>query len=98
MKWILILLTIYGCVSTIQFTREQSARYEKEVSIVMVDNRKAVRVLYDNDYVAYFWLKGDKPDKQAFTLVTDEVIFFDVDYDGWFDVILSGTELSRIGN
>ncbi len=93
-----MLLFFYGCANTIQFTREQSARYEKEVRIVVVDNRKAVRVCYDNDYIAYFWLKGDKPDKQAFTLVTDEVIFFDVDYDGWFDVVLQRGNYYRIGH
>jgi len=98
MKWILILLIFYGCANTVQFTREQSARYEKEVYIVIVDNRKAVRVLYDNDYIAYFWLKGSKPDKQAFTLVTENVIFYDVDYDGDFDVVLQRGHYYRIGH
>ncbi len=87
-------LLFYGCGNTYQFLREDNIRAETSSWVVEVDGKLAVEKRYDHlsNVTAYFWLKGYKISDEAFTLMIDadkdgeyETIFYDVDYDGWFD-------------
>ena len=100
---IALLLFLTACTSTLQFVKQDNINAETNRWTVRIDDNKlALQISYFNEsnVIAYFWLKGND---KAFRLMIDadkdgeyEIIFYDIDDNGWFDIVLQGDQYFRV--